>query len=491
MKIDVNRLLIIILIFLFLSCGERMKVADIAEVKVWHCEYNQIIESDSVIPFVVIEDTVGIGLEFTFSLNNKFWFCKDSMMNYIHQIPVADCFNTKEELIQAWLFVSMYTYHHKPISMSEKHIHIPSMLINSVGYGLCDDMTATLCLIWEEMGYETRINHVTDFHVFPEVFDGNKWLMMDPDYALVLITDKNEIASVEEIKSGITLSPYRSELNTSCFNTAQGFVELYPDYLHDVYSNAVNPQKDNWFTDNLNWENAKFLFPRLSKVEFPVFSDTLANAFMKVTIPGNFRGVVKLPLMIAEIANADYKFLSTIDKNSIPLLDQGTNYLWVDGTNITILAYLNPLLFNFDKVFKFNYYSNIEKLPRVCVSEQSITDEKILSIFLHTGDITYSRQILEALHQKNFLSDHKKLNSIADIIDKIKLILMNERSFDMKRVTQNFYKLDSILSNDIEAKNKFYSSMNESQNLVLAIFMIEHLDTKGIGNFADFYFRNK
>ena len=279
-------LLIIVLIFSLFSCNDEIKVSVTEREGIWQSDHIRIVESDSVIPYVVIEDTVGVGLEFTFSINNKFWFCKDSMMNYIHQIPVADCFNTKEELIQAWLFVSMYTYHHKPISMSEKHIHIPSMLINSVGYGLCDDMTATLCLIWEEMGYETRINHVTDFHVFPEVFDGNRWLMMDPDFALLLITDKNEIASVEEIKSGIILSPYRSELNTSCFNTAQGFIDLYPDYLHDVYTNAVNPQKDSWFTKNLNWRSANFLFPRSTKVEFPIFYDTLTSAFMKAVIPG-------------------------------------------------------------------------------------------------------------------------------------------------------------------------------------------------------------
>ena len=195
--------------------------------------------------------------------------------------------------------------------------------------------------------------------------------------------------------------------------------------------------------------------------------------------------------MIARIDNADYKFFCTIDKKNIPLLDLGTNYIWVDGNNTTILAYLNPLLFSFDNIFRFNYYSNIEKLPRVCVSEQEITDSTMLSIFLHTGELSFRRQTLESLNEKYLLSDHKKVINITDLIDEIELILKNDKSFDIKSVTQKFYKLDSILSNDIEAQNKFYSSMNESQNLVLAIYMIEHLDTNGVVNFANFYFRNK
>ena len=150
---------------------------------------------------ISISDTTGKPFEFTFSIDGKFWWDKDSLLNYISRIPVKDTFNTSKFIIQAWQFVYENTFHCYQNYPGTSHSNFDCYLLNSIGHGLCGDRAYLFCDIVEGKGYKARVLHHKDVHAFPEVFDG-KWKMMDVDYGVCFLDKNYEILSTEEIQNG-------------------------------------------------------------------------------------------------------------------------------------------------------------------------------------------------------------------------------------------------------------------------------------------------
>jgi hypothetical protein len=135
-------------------------------------------------------------VDFTFELNNSFPVSLEKVNKEILEESIA---NKISPIQSAWLYVMKTTYHSPPIT-SNNWLHEPSLFLNSVGGGFCDDLSSVLVALWKLMGYEARVI-VLEGHVVAEVKDSDGWHMYDADL-MVYYTDSNgRVLSVEELEN--------------------------------------------------------------------------------------------------------------------------------------------------------------------------------------------------------------------------------------------------------------------------------------------------
>lgn len=474
--------LILCIVWPFLSCRNQKPQESVTYEK-YHSTISQSVEIDSTFYKIVISDTSNCGLNFSFSLNNNFWFNPDSMLNYIRNIEVSDTFNTNKEIIQAWEFVCSNSFHFNPIS-ENRYIHHPGFLINSVGYGFCDDKSAALSLIWQKMGYNTRIHHVDGFHVFPEVYDCKKWKMLDPDYSLIYI-NKNGIASLDEIRGNKDIIPVYCKLHKNNFTA--------PGTLNDPYSEKFKKSYNNSYLDNsvaegIKWTELHFIFPKKTTVEFPIIIDTISSPLCRITIPGNYIGLVQIPLIVKSIDNAMIISCSTIDEYDKDVLLYAGN-LFLLGNNIVIYAYLNPLLLQIDNILEFNYHSNIKTLPKINIEKENFPKKNSFIAIL---------KVMEPMNEykdkfKSFVLEYISTNTLSISSGEdlyyvcTEIFKKNIPDYNSAIILANIKRLESFLKLRGIEENSFYMIFNDPAPLSLCILMLYTLDENNIESILDYY----
>ena len=85
-----------------------------------------------------------------------------------------------------WMYTSKNSYHFVPLT-EKKWYHDPIIFFNSVGFGYCDDVSIINSIIWNGMGYSSRIWNINlGTHIVSEVSeDGITWELFDSDLGLV------------------------------------------------------------------------------------------------------------------------------------------------------------------------------------------------------------------------------------------------------------------------------------------------------------------
>lgn len=279
---------------------------------------------------ICISDTTGRPFEFTFTLDDKFWSKKESLMDYISNIEVKDTFNTSKFIIQSWMFVYENTFHcyqeYTKTSFDNSTCH----LINSIGHGLCSDRASLFCDIVSEKGYNTRIFNNPGTHTYPEVFDG-KWKMLDVDYGIFFCDNKSEILSAKEIQNETEHKLIRVKEKMSFLSNAVTFFIDYPPNLNsgkDYGSEETNHVEYN--TRELEFTN--FLLPPNSTILMPIYDSIFMEYTAKIFIPSACNQVIRIPLFITSNNATLFVKLSSFE------------YL-CSGENIEITALLNPMLF--------------------------------------------------------------------------------------------------------------------------------------------------
>ncbi len=478
---------------LLIACGHNKDSLVIKEESQVSIQLSQSAGPDSVLPYIYIEDTSGAGLDFTFSLNNLFWFSPDSMINFIQQIPVEDCYNTEKEIIQAWIFAGNFSFHHASYAAGEKITYSPGMLFNSVGYGLCDVRSAALCMIWQQMGYKTRVNKLLDFHLFPEVYDGEKWMMLDPDFGICLVNSNNRIASVEEIKkdSG-QLTVCSIETRYPHFCISQNFVEEYSPYLENIYKSSASDSLDNLLLDNVNWPAGNFKLPPNSIVEFPVFTDSLISPVCKITILDSYCGFVQIPLVIAGANNAVFESTATVDCKG-----KGVGYwsdkLWVCGKNIEILAYVNPALFVSENEIKFNYYSGNTVLPKVLLGEVQKPETHILFIISGLFEkMLAKKELMHKLYEHYVADEQIDITGREEMIKATGVFLKDEvKSFDTATIHRNIAITDSLLSRDTAFQKMFYKNLGDTDLFATILLVMEQIKPEDLEIVLGYFYKSE
>jgi hypothetical protein len=158
----------------------------------------------------------------------------------------------------------------------------PSLFINTVGGGLCDDRASVLVRLWQALGYKARVIGL-EGHVVAEVFAEGKWMMFDPDLRL-FYTDQNGVMSVQDI-----------ERNPSV--TRDGPLRGRAEYRHYL-SEGDNVDITPWYLGNEDWDST-FVLPAGCMV---VFGQSRSSVLIKVIVPKCRTGVVQTPFLPSRIS---------------------------------------------------------------------------------------------------------------------------------------------------------------------------------------------
>jgi hypothetical protein len=207
-----------------------------------------------------------------------------------------------------WQFVRDNTYHGLPLADSTWE-NDPLLLINSIGWGYCDDVAGALVHLARAGGLESRV-WALNGHVAPEIKVNGAWQLLDPDLAVYYKNDLGTITGVEELQ-------LRPDLITNpidpLYLPASSYYGYQP-FIAVIYGSA----SDNavWLDDEIGVPDVSgtFALPPNAKLKFPaIWTETVSDsggfqptvyASVKLILPAGFSGTFRLPLVAKEITGA-------------------------------------------------------------------------------------------------------------------------------------------------------------------------------------------
>ncbi len=258
---------------------------------------------------LIIENNGDAPAVFQLQLNNQFYYSLDDIVQAINAMP--DEFMNEPPEHKAWRFVSGNVKFSKAITDSRWQ-HNPSLLINSIGNGICDDLGCALHLIWGKMNLQSRV-WVLQGHVVPEVFSQNSWHMYDPSHQLVYKNLGGDIAGVEDLAEHPEwiINPVDRSMLQSANPVA--FALGHSQKMASIYSsksdNFINEEYDFLFEP----ANPDFILPAGSRIVFPAtgsFKSSACNSFafetsrLVVELKSNMAAELSFPLVVSSITGS-------------------------------------------------------------------------------------------------------------------------------------------------------------------------------------------
>lgn len=245
---------------------------------------------------------------FYLKLNNGF-LSQEEIIEYVKSMP--NQIENESLARKAWRFVMDKIYYLPSFEESNK-FHHPLTLINSLGYGQCDDLSAALAIIWKDLGYNSRVWELGG-HIVPEVYENGKWKMYDPSFQVYYLTRDSLVASVEELESNtdLILSPVEKldlfKLNKFTVNTVDTskLKELYNSYnysprMKEYYETEEDNVLNEWFEKTYSQDSVKICLPKGALMRFPVCiehkffdeqdwfgNDFTRSCFLAYSVPNN------------------------------------------------------------------------------------------------------------------------------------------------------------------------------------------------------------
>ena len=137
-------------------------------------------------------------ISFYIELNgNKFYNNLDEVINDIKKMK--DEYPGEKIVRKVWRYTRDNTYHNPPLT--EKYwYHNPMLILNSPGFGFCDDVAMLNCFIWTNLGYKARMWGLKG-HAVSEVYVDGRWELYDSDLGIYYHNQRLEVAGVEELRA--------------------------------------------------------------------------------------------------------------------------------------------------------------------------------------------------------------------------------------------------------------------------------------------------
>lgn len=282
-------------------------------------------------------------VDFRFSINNRFWFTPEEMLDYIKNLDADTLPGTDGLIAKAFSFVIQFTRHKSEIPLSKEYAFSPGIIMNSLGYGICSNRGAVLAIILKTLGYQSRCVQLGG-HLVTEVTDNSKWKMLDADNDIYFLKN-GEIASVEQI----------SDENQKCtpvfgYNTLNFFNRLMPENYQHFFTTKENNVVEAWYMENIQWESTHFTLPPYSEIEIPATNPNVKkNApymFACLNIKRPYKGLLNIPLVIHS-ANGKGSFYNIYSSEKL-----SQKYFYAPGKymivadSIKLYFYINPFLFH-------------------------------------------------------------------------------------------------------------------------------------------------
>lgn len=247
------------------------------------------------------------------------YFSNDEITAHVRSMP--DDIPSEALERKAWRFV-IDNIEYLPSITGSRKIHHPLTLINSIGFGQCDDLSASLYFIWKSLGFKARVWELGG-HVVPEVYADGKWQMYDPSFQAYYLNNKGEIASVEELVQNqeYILEP-REKISAYTFHysVSDSFKSVYDslkysDFINKYYATTGNNKPNEWYENTFIYDRMKFCLPSGASLKVPVYADNIINFkdwfgneseinyFIKVEFPANSNDNINLPLVFVQPKN--------------------------------------------------------------------------------------------------------------------------------------------------------------------------------------------
>lgn len=387
-------ILFVLFMLVFIKCSVHEEKEEVA-FKENHYEF---VNKKNV---VSISNKSDQNIVFSYQLNSRFPISSGSIIQDIKNISK----NSETSLHKAaWEYVVMNGFHSLPFT-GEAWIHDPVLYFNSIGGGLCDDLSSTLVALWHKLGFEARLI-VLEGHVVPEVKIEGNWEMYDPDFAIYYCDEKGKVLSVKDLENKPNIIAYPQQFCGFDQNPFWGIESLLTKHIAELYgSTENNTDETDW---HLTYDVLDSLYELPSKSELFIISDSLnyKNGIVVVLSEAS-KGVLMVPLAPLYIngnmtivyqkdtlvIDGEFTFSKESFSNKIILLDveqygeihykvndklslfdtinnlfiQSSDYLFVQHTSShpQIIEETNPeLIYNLKMPFHFDYLkkqSQIEK----------------------------------------------------------------------------------------------------------------------------------
>jgi hypothetical protein len=201
-----------------------------------------------------------------------------------------------------WRYVRDKTHHEQALTEFLWQ-HEPLLLLNSIGFGLCDDVAIVYVTLANWAGLPARTWGLNG-HVIPEVFSGGTWKIYDPDLSVYYLTHDGSVAGMQDFEpdTSVITSP---AMRLSAWDLP------YSDQIAGFY--AADHEKSVW-TDWVYPEPRLYgplVLPAGANIIYPgqwtptpiLYDGTLANASaqLRMNLPPGFSGAVNWPLALWDV----------------------------------------------------------------------------------------------------------------------------------------------------------------------------------------------
>ena len=249
---------------------------------------------------IVIHNPLDSSVKFGLGWNDKSIF--ESLQDLV-TAAVPKVQSDADVALDLWNFMTGHIYHNNSFA-EERWEHDPLILVNSIGFGLCDDNASALAFMARELGLPARV-WALDGHVVPEIQVNEKWAMYDADIKVYYRNGTGEIAGVEELASNPELITYPiGPLYPAPFYG-------YEQVIADIYASANNNRVEQWYESGAPSVSGTLELPPGASLHFPgtwvssvvdYFGEQVpAYATVRVTVPPTTRQVLRMPLVLLAI----------------------------------------------------------------------------------------------------------------------------------------------------------------------------------------------
>lgn len=202
-----------------------------------------------------------------------------------------------------WRFMMGHVYHHDSFA-AERWEHDPLLLINSIGFGLCDDVSSALAFLARERGLAARV-WALEGHVVPEINVAGRWQLYDPDIKVVYHDYDERITDVE------TLSEFPALITSPVEPLYEESFYGYQSFIADIYASRDDNKVEPWYDDAAPEVSGTFTIPAGASVHIPgrtnlAVNDNLgvpapATGSLDLVLPASAHEEIRMPLVLLDI----------------------------------------------------------------------------------------------------------------------------------------------------------------------------------------------
>ena len=262
---------------------------------------------------------------------------------------------------RVWAYVNDRTYHW-PSLTGNTWLHDPLVLLNSVGFGLCDDVSSALALLAQGAGLQAKV-WALEGHVVSELGRGNMFGVYDPDLSVFYRDDNGTVADVAALSADTTLiTAPRDPVLADVPEAA-----AYSAAIAAIYGSTLDNRVHDWYLENAPPVSGMLRLPPGASLQYPgvwtgpprtidgteAYAPVYAN--MRVILPAGWTGVIEMPLVLkamygvgmVQVGTGEYEVSSSALQVSLSVSPNWISSIEIlrSDTDLELVYLLNPLRF--------------------------------------------------------------------------------------------------------------------------------------------------